>query len=632
MCGIAGILATDSDRAQGALARMTRAQAHRGPDDEGCEVVPFGPGILGLGHRRLSILDLSAAGRQPMTHPPTGCRIVFNGEIYNFRDLRRDLQREGEVFRGTGDTEVLLAGLARLGPAFLDRLHGMFALAFFDPRSGRLLLARDPAGIKPLYLARAGGAWLFASEVRAILASGLAPRRLDPRGLAGLLAYGAVPEPCTLFHDIRSLPAGAWQEWTAAPTGGWTAGPVRRHWDYPRLDPGLTEAAAVPRLADTLHAAVREHLVSDVPVGVFLSSGLDSTVIAGLAARHTPRPRAFTVTFADQPDFSEQRLAAATARLIGLEHVEVPLPAAEAEDAARAWLDALDQPSMDGLNVYVLSRAVARCGLKVALSGLGADELFGGYPSFRDVPRLRRLVGPLTRLPGPARRGLAAVAGLGRSRAVRGKLADIFTGDTSLRSLALQRRRVLNGRQLAALGLDPAALGLTPDVLPPEAYEGLGPDGDDAVPAIARLEARFYQGNVLLRDADADGMAHGLEIRVPFLDRRLLDLAHAIPGSVRLPPGAPGKHLLRRACAGLLRPELLAQPKRGFTLPLRRWMLGSLRPICEQGLAALKDCRLLRAEGIDAVWHAFLREPESPIWTRALTLAVAGHYLARTAS
>jgi asparagine synthase (glutamine-hydrolysing) len=630
MCGIAGILDHDRLRAQSALTRMTAAQAHRGPDDSGEQVLPLGRGSLGLGQRRLSILDLSPAGHQPMRHPQTGDWMVFNGEVYNFAVLRRELETAGETFVGSGDTEVLLHALARWGPACLRRLQGMYAFAFFDAANRRLILARDPAGIKPLYLARAGDAWLFASEVRALLASGLVPPRLDPRGVAGLLAYGAVQHPCSLFRDIVSLPPGTWQEIGPDADGRWVVAAPQTFWSYPRPDAALGEARAAGEVAATLDAAVRDHLVSDVPVGVFLSSGLDSTIIAGLAARHARDLRTFTVNFADQPDFDEQRLAAETARQFGLPHVEIPLPAAEAEAAALDWLGALDLPSMDGLNVYVISRAVRRHGIKVALSGLGGDELFGGYPSFRDVPRLRRVVSRLRPLPSGARRGLAALAGLGRPTAVRGKLTDMFGGDGSLLSLALQRRRVLSDGQLAALGIEAERLGLTPDFQPPEALEGIDPHESDPVAAVSRVESRFYQSNVLLRDADANGMAHGLEIRVPFLDQRLLDLGHALPGKVRLPPGAPGKYLLRRACAPLLRPDLLSQPKRGFTLPLRRWMVGPLRSLCEAGLKTAKEVGLFRPEGVDAIWQGFLREPESPMWTRALSLSVLGTFIRRT--
>ncbi len=565
-----------------------------------------------------------------MQNPRTGDRLIFNGEIYNFADLRRDLEKAGEAFRGHSDSEVLLHALTLWGPDCLGRLEGMYAFAFFDTVRQRLILARDPAGIKPLYYASIGENFLFASEVRALLASGLVPPRLDACGVAGLLAYGAVQQPCTLFRDCRSLPPGSWMQISSQEGNRWKISEPRHFWSYPAPEAVISEDESIAGVRSTLDAAVRDHLVSDVPVGLFLSSGLDSTILAGLAARHTRELQSFTVTFADQPDFSEQQLAAATARQFGLPHVEIPLPADEAEAAARDWLDALDQPSMDGLNVYVISRAVRRHGIKVGLSGLGSDELFGGYPSFRDVPRLRRLVSPLRGLPTGARRGLGALAGLGRSTAVRSKLADVFAGASSIYAIALQRRRLLSNRQLASLGISADELGLTPEFQPPEALDGLNRDDTDAIAAVSRYESHFYQGNVLLRDADANGMAHGLEIRVPFLDQRLLNLVHSIPGRIRLPSKAPGKLLLRRACADLLRPEILAQPKRGFTLPLRRWMLGSLRPLCEQGLKALKDLGILRAGGIDSIWQRFLEEPESPLWTRALTLSVLGAYIQKT--
>ncbi len=602
MCGIAGLIHRDPQLARHALALAAAALAHRGPDDQGEEVVPFGRGWLGLGQRRLSILDLSPLGHQPMTHVPTGAKIIYNGEIYNFQRLRTDLEQDGERFRGGSDTEVLLAGLTRYGRSYLPRLEGMYAFAFFDPRTATVLLARDPAGIKPLYLAESADALVFASEVRALLAAGVVRARFDPRGVAGFLAYGAVQHPLTLFDGITSLAPGTCLTIQVGEDGRWKkAGTPKAFWQLPGPEREITEADAVAAIRDTLDAAVKDHLISDVPVGLFLSSGLDSTILAGLAARHTPSLRSFTVVFADQPNFSEQRLAAETADLFGLSHTEVPLPMAEAESAVGDWLAALDQPSFDGLNVFVISRAVRQRGIKVALSGLGADELFGGYPSFRDVPRLRRLTRLVRRLPAGVRRGLGGVAGIGRSRPVRAKLTDMLGSDGSIRSLYLHRRRAMSDRQLAALGITAAGLDLGPDFLPPEAAPDVDADEADPVRVVSQLEFRCYQGNMLLRDADVNGMAFGLEIRVPFLAQRVLDLAHALPGSVRLPPGVPGKYLLRKAFSDLLRPTILNQPKRGFTLPISRWMAGSLRPRCERALSAVKDTGLLIPTGVDAV-------------------------------
>lgn len=627
MCGIAGLIGTDRKSVEGGVAAATAALAHRGPDGEGQIVRPFGRDWISLGHRRLAVLDLSTLGRQPMIHAATGAAVVFNGEIYNFHRLRVELERKGETFRSESDTEVLLAGLVRYGASYLTGLEGMYALAFLDPRDGTLLLARDPAGIKPLYFAETGGTFAFASEVRALLMVGALRPVLDRRGMAGFLAYGAVQHPLTLFEGVMSLAPGSCMTVKIGKEGRWKkAGPAQMFWRLPCPRPTISEGEAVVATRDTLDQAVKDHLVADVPVGLFLSSGLDSTILAGLAAKHSQALRSFTVVFADQPDFSEQRLAAETAELFGLTHAEISLPTAAAEAAMVDWLRALDQPSIDGLNVFVISQAVRERGIKVALSGLGADELFGGYPSFRDVARARWLTHLLRSLPTGLRRGLASVAALGRSRAVRAKLRDMLGSDGSIRALYLHRRRAMSDGQLGDLGIHAADLDLGPDFLPPGTTPDVDTDEDDLVRMVSQLEFRCYQGNMLLRDADVNGMSCGLEIRVPFLDRRLLDLAHALPGVLRLPPKAPGKYLLRKAFPDLLRPAILKQSKRGFTLPIPRWMGGALRPRCERALTALNDTGILASAGIDAVWRGFLAEPESPMWTRAFSLVVLGEF------
>jgi asparagine synthase (glutamine-hydrolysing) len=629
MCGIAGLLSPDVEATRSALRPLTLAQAHRGPDDSGETLLPFGRLCLGLGHRRLSILDLSSAGHQPMVHPHTGDVLVYNGEIYNFRALRRDLEALGETFTGHGDTEVLLHALSRWYTDALPRLRGMYALAFYRAAGPSLLLARDPTGIKPLYLSRPDGGLLFASEVRALLASGRLPRTVDPRGVATFLAYGAVQHPLTLVRGVHSLPPGAWQEFTPADSTV-RASAVHSFWTYPPADPAPAQNEAVSAVRTAVEDAVRDHLVSDVPVSVFLSSGLDSTVVAGVAARHAADLHSFTVSSEVAGNAGEAALAAETARRFGLRHRTIPLPPQEMERAALAWLEGLDQPSIDGLNVYLISRAVRAEGIKVALSGLGGDELFGGYPSFRDVPRLCKLVRALRWLPAAARRSLAGVATIGRSGSFRDKFTDMLSGDASFLSLYLQRRRAMSDDQLASLGADPAALDLTPDFMPAEALTDLPLDEADPVHAVSRLESQFYQGNMLLRDADANSMAHGLEVRVPLLDQGLLEVAHRLPGPTRLPPGAPSKFLLRRAFADLLRPELLGQPKHGFVLPISHWMQGPLREVCEAALASLRDSGVLRPAGITQVWRSFLAEPRSPIWTRALSLCVLGAFLRNT--
>lgn len=626
MCGIAIVIDTDRDRCAAAIHRTTLAQTHRGPDADGVEVLPFGNGFVGLGHRRLSILDLSPLGSQPMTDPASGNVIVYNGEVYNFPSLQRELRAEGVEFRSQSDTEVLLAALTRWGVSeTLRRLEGMFAFAFLDRQHHQLTLARDPVGIKPLYLAETQcGGLAFASEVRAILASGVVPGDVDPQGLAGYLAYGAVQHPFTLYRRIRSLPPGSYQQFSST-EDGWSASPPVQYWQYP-VPAASAAGDPTSQVRATVRAAVRDHLLADVPVGVFLSGGIDSTIVAGVAAEHSPRMRAFTVGFSDNPDLSEMELAADTARRFGLDHVPINLPAAHAEAAFGEWLSAADQPSIDGLNTFVISQAVRLEGIKVALSGLGADELFGGYPSFRDVPRLVRWRSKIGWLPAAARRGLAGALAVRKPQAVRRKLADMMGGAGSLSHLYFHRRRLLSDGEMAGLGIAAAEAGLTTTFQ--QAAE-LVPLPDDPIAAVSRLESRFYQGNMLLRDSDVMGMAHGLEIRVPFLDRRLLDTVHALPGATRLPPNAAGKHLLRQAFPDLLRPAITDRAKTGFTLPVARWMLGPLRERCRDALQACEDRLGLPPTSVRRVWAEFERQPHGPQWARALALVAVGDYVAR---
>lgn len=620
MCGVAGIVSADRSMLERALPAMTEAMAHRGPDDEGTALFETSRGLVGFGHRRLSIIDLSAEGHQPMVHPETGDALVYNGELYNFRELRRELEAGGARFRGHGDTEVLLHALVRFGPDALRRLAGMYALAFFERRTGRVLLARDPLGIKPLYVAEAAGALLFASEVRAILASGRLAGAPDPRAVAGYLAYGSVQEPLTAVEGVAAFPPGSWQWWDGADPA-----PPARHWDFPSLAPADPDGAT-GRTRELLDVAVRDHLVADVPVGVFLSSGLDSTIVASLAARHAREVRTFTVGFADQADMSEAAIAAGTARELGTRHTDISVTDAEALRLVERWLSSLDQPSLDGLNVFVISKVVKDAGITVALSGQGGDEMFGGYPAFTDVAVLRRVHRLVRWLPVRARERVLSALAAGRPASFRQKLADVALSDGGVADLYLRRRRILSERQLGALGVDAARLGLDGSHLPPDAGR-VEVDEDDVVWSVSALESSHYLLNTLLRDGDANSMAHSLEIRVPMLDRRVLDFALALPGSVKLPSGRADKALLRRAFPDVLRPVLTSQAKRGFHLPLRRWMKGPLRDHCEASLSTLKASGLVRARGVDEAWNGYLREPESPIWSRAWALCVLGAWL-----
>src|SRR5882762_5528319 len=392
MCGIAGIIGRIGDRNRAALQRMSDAMVHRGPDAHGTWESPAdarGFGAL-LAHRRLAILDLSPAGSQPMVDPVSGHVLVFNGEIYNFQELRDRLEASGQSFQSTGDTAVLLRALGTQGPAAVASLRGMFAFASWDPRRRKLLLARDPLGIKPLYLAHCSdpsAEWTlaFASELRALLASGLlGTPRLLPEAAASVVWNGFVAGPLTAVEGVESLWPG--QLRVFGDDGSEEA--AQDFWSVP--PPGAPDGVDDARLTHILEECLRIHLISDVPLGVFLSSGVDSSAVANLAQKANRAPvHTFTLAF-DEPEYNEGPIARRIAAAIGTQHREVVLSEQEVVGGLERALDSLDQPTFDGLNSYYMSHAVRQAGFTVALVGTGGDELFGGYTSFRDLPRLQR--------------------------------------------------------------------------------------------------------------------------------------------------------------------------------------------------------------------------------------------------
>lgn len=620
---------TDRTRAERVLRTLLDCQAHRGPDDEGAEILDAGGVTVALGQRRLAIIDLSAAGRQPMVHPETGDVLVYNGEVYNYLEFRAELEAEGVRFRGHSDTEAVLHALVRWGPErIMARLAGMYALAFFEKKSGRLLLARDPMGIKPLFYVNDERGFAFASEVRALLRAGMLSGEINRDGVATLLAYGAVQRPATFWKGVHWFWPGTHQWFRVERDGRVTEGEARRHWDFPRVDERITEADAVERLRHALDVSVKEHLIADVPVGVFLSSGLDSTIMAGLARRHTERLRTFTVGFADQPDMSESRLAEQTANRLGVQHRDIQITGESALAAMEKWLSSLDQPSVDGLNTYMISQAVRAEGIVVAMSGLGGDELFGGYSSFEDVPRFKRALDRLSWAPPGARSWLFGLAAAKQSPTARQKAREMARAGNDPLLLYLHRRRLMSDRRLRAMGLDARALGLHRAYITPySATRARDLPADDLIAAVSRWESKFYMRNMLLLDSDTNGMAHSLEIRVPFVDPRVMDLAYRIPGRVRMPEGVANKHLLRVAFADVLAEPLLKQQKKGFTLPIRRWMVGPLRDLCEASILSVQKSGLVDALEARAVWDEFVETPESQVWSHALMLVVLGRYL-----
>ncbi len=633
MCGIAGILGRIDEPNRSALARMNRAMVHRGPDAEGtwcAEADERGWGAM-LTHRRLSILDLSPAGAQPMRDPSTGDVIVFNGEIYNYVQLRERLCAAGQSFQSTGDTAVMLRALGVQGHRAVSEFRGMFAFAFWDADRRRLVLARDPLGIKPLYLARnpdPTGTWslAFASEVRAILASGLLGRpRLDPRAAASVVWNGFVVGPGTAVAGVEILWPGQVRVFDSG-----VELLAEDFWVFPESNGARPADDA--QLTAELQECVRLHLASDVPLGVFLSGGIDSSAVANLAQKAAGAPvHSFTLAF-EEEEYDESRVARAIAAAIGTQHQEVTLTEQNFVGQLDAALESLDQPTFDGLNSFYMSRAVRQAGFKVALVGTGGDELFGGYTSFRDLPLLHSWLGRSSWVP----RALRITAAELVARAMQPR-RGAFPGQTRWAKLPEMVRRgddLLALYQLAyalflpALQRDllaDAAVACLVDGLPDPMRARLARETRARSPlaAISVMEQRLFLGERLLRDTDAASMASSLELRLPLVDQVLLERVVEMPDEQRYQP-LRRKAALRRAGLRGLDPALFERPKSGFVLPYDRWIRRGLGKVMDD---AMRDPAAVRPTGLDPgavarVWQAFLDGNPGVYWSRVWALYV----------
>lgn len=639
MCGIAGIIGRICDSNREALRRMNAAMTHRGPDAGGTwesAADPAGRGVL-LAHRRLAILDLSPAGAQPMVDPVTADVVVYNGEIYNYPELRARAAARGHRLHSTGDTAVMLRLLSVDGHEAVRSFRGMFAFAHWSCARRELLLARDPLGMKPLYLARnpdpeARWSLVFASEVRALLASGLLGRpHLDPRAAASVIWNGFVVGSGTAVEGVESLWPG---EWRAFDAGGRQLA-ARRYWTA--RHPGETAPMDQPALASLLQEGVRLHLASDVPLAVFLSGGVDSSAIANLAQQASPVPiHTFTLAF-EEEDFNEGHLARRIAAALGTSHREEVLTQAEFVRGLDGALESIDQPTIDGINSYVLSRAIRRAGFTVALAGTGGDELFGGYASFRDLPILFRSLQLLRWLPGAAL-SAAARAAVWARRPSPGpvppqtrwaKLADMVRSPDLLSLYQLAYALFLPGFQERLLA--PVA-GALEDGLPADTRERLREEARDRTPlsAISVFEQRLFLGDRLLRDNDVASMAASIEQRLPLVDQVLFEAVDRLPDAVRYDPVGK-KALLRRIGLRGLDPALFDRPKRGFVLPYERWIRVGLQATIDD---TLRDPVAVRAAGLDpatvaALWRAFLDRAPGLYWTRVWAVFVLVRWCAR---
>lgn len=609
MCSISGILSLGprSPALRDAVFRMNGAQKHRGPDDQGVASCTFPHGEVILGNTRLAIIDTTSAGHQPMNDPQTGNWITYNGETYNFKDLRCELDDEPWV--SNTDTEVVLRAFRAWGVDAFRKLRGMFALAIWDNQNQTLLLARDPLGIKPLYYHTDQHKFIFASELRALLASGLVPRALSQKGVDSYLANGSVEAPLTIIDGLKQLLPGHCLQVKAKGAGGIELRDVEfARPNSERIDGNRDDAVA--RLRSELEESVRLHLVSDVPLGVFLSGGMDSSALVALMSRISDqRPKTFSVVF-DESAYTESPFSRAVAERFNTDHSQIRLSEDRLLEVLPGAIAAIDQPTMDGINTFIVSSAVKREGITVAISGLGGDELFAGYPSFRRALRFAEMsqvfkrvlraasnVGKFASNGSVQRHKLWQLANsAGRPEDVYRISRQLFSTDAVAQMTGRDRDHSSNGHRQES----------------------------DIVNAISRLELRGYMTNTLLRDTDAMSMAHSLEVRVPFVDMRVVNFVLSLPGEWKISGSAGPKPMLADAMSDLLPREFMNRPKMGFTLPFEKWMQGRLR---SEVSAVLNDDRRFSVAGLNSevvrnVWRRFLKTPRSVGWSRPWAIYV----------
>lgn len=622
--------------------------SHRGPDGEGFLFDEARVPGIALGMRRLSVIDLPG-GNQPIWNESRDVAVIFNGELYNYRQLREALALCGHEFSTQSDTEILVHAWEEWGEDCLTELRGMFAFALLDFRAKHaavpiLFLARDPLGIKPLYYTQTPEGFAFASEVRALLGAGLCSKQLSPDALTSYLLFGSISEPVTLLDGVFSLPPGhrmmlhiperrrvprarPWYDATRSPA----ARDPKRPTDF---------STAAQKLRPLLRDAIEAHLVADVPVGLFLSSGLDSSAIAMLAGRAHPGIQSFTLTFPGTT-YDEAQLARVVAERCGSQHREVPLDGEAILSRLDEAVGAFDQPTMDGINTYFVSWAARQVGLKVALSGLGGDELFAGYPTFLDVPRLGKLERFGKFMPASLRRAftplLRSFLGSGGSADAGHKVSSAWVNPDKLPHLYFFARALFppGGRleKLMEPRFRPSTVAADGVTLDPTWLGWMQRAADEArtrepIAAISWLEMRTYMASTLLRDTDAVSMACSLEVRVPLLDTPLMEFVNALPDQARCRAGTQ-KALLVEALGDLLPAEILAQRKRTFTLPWEEWLRGPLRARMEASFASLAPALAphLHAEGVQAVWSEFLARKTS--WSRPWSLYVLNEWCRR---
>ena len=614
MCGINGIVNLGRTGNFGnQIRKMNAALAHRGPDNDG---VYEDQGIA-LGHRRLSIIDLSSDGHQPMNYA-NRFTIVYNGELYNFRELKNELSEI--TFKTNSDTEVILAAYAKWGENCLKHFNGMFAFAIYDQSNQELFIARDRLGIKPLYYSQINEQLIFSSEIRALLASGMIPKKMDLNSLEDYLLYQTVHAPATIIENVKMLMPGHFMKINNGSV-------IVKCWWKPVIkknDHEVDYSTVCKDVRQLLRDAVERRLVADVPFGAFLSGGIDSSVILGLMSEVASSPvNTFSVTF-DDSEFSESIYANQIAKKFKTIHHEIKLKPEDFLNELPNALDAMDHPSGDGPNTFVVAKATKMAGITMALSGLGGDELFCGYDIFKRSLELQNKKW-LNSVPRPIRK----VAG----NFIRKKSSDV-AGEKKAAILELKKinfesfypisRQVLLNQQFKKIQNSKFKIqNFVFDIV--SVIEKEFSDDNYLMSRVSIAEISTYMQNVLLRDTDQMSMASALEVRVPFLDYKLVEYVLNLPDDMKFP--ITPKKLLVDAVSDLLPSEIVNRPKMGFTFPWKNWMKNELKEFCETRLNSLGKRKPFDANGIKELWNSFLNDDPKVSWSRIWPLVVLSHWI-----
>ncbi|MGQ0829905.1 MAG: asparagine synthase (glutamine-hydrolyzing) [Bacteroidota bacterium] len=624
MCGINGIIGlSDASIAKQKIIAMNTCMQHRGPDDEGI----FVNDKIALGHRRLSIIDLSAAGHQPMRSSDGRYQIIYNGELYNYKELKFELQRvisgskqSAYFFQTNTDTEVIIAAYARWGTDCLKHFNGMFAFAIWDDQNKELFIARDRLGIKPLYYLYTDGIFAFSSEIRSLLASELIPRKLDENSLIDYLRYQTVHAPNTIIKGVKMLMPGHFIEMKNEELK------IKNYWSLTnninKIAEGKNYKEVCKDVNHLLTKAVERRLVADVPFGAFLSGGIDSSAIVGLMSKvSSEKVKTFSVTF-DESEFSEAKYAKLIAKKFNTDHHEIKLKPADFIEQLPNALKAMDHPSGDGPNTYIVSKATKQAGITMALSGLGGDELFAGYDIFKRSLKLKNKQW-LNVVPVLIRTATGTALNSAKPGIASDKIAELLKQDSiSFKTFYPLSRQVLMDKQILDLmNTRELKVNRVAEIIKESNIQELTSN----ISQVSIVEISTYMQNVLLRDTDQMSMAHALEVRVPFIDYTLVEYVLGVPDKYKNP--VTPKKLLVDALGDLLPAEIVNRPKMGFTFPWKEWMKNELKIFCEEKMISLSERKLFNKQGILKLWNNFLSDNPRVTWSRIWHLVVLENWL-----